>query len=393
VPRAAVEVADIFRRHGPRYRQLRRLPLDQLRVLRAIETCRTAALGGHVERCGHCHHQRVSYNSCRNRHCPKCQNTARAEWVERRKGELLPVEYFHVVFTIPEELNGVALANRRLVYRLLLTTSAQTLETIAADPRHLGARIGFFSILHTWGQNLLHHPHVHCVATGGGLSPDGERWIACRPGFFLPVPVLSALFRRLLLEALRSAFHRNLLQFHGSDSLPDRFLDLLDQLKDRDWVVHAKPPFGGPAQVIDYLGRYTHRVAISNQRLISADSDGVSFYYKDYRSGDRHRLRRMTLPPDEFIRRFLLHTLPSGFQRIRHYGLLSSRNKKQLLQRCLRLLAPAAVLLPSPQQITELARSLIQQGTRCPLCRIGPMVRIEILPALRYPAVAGLDTS
>jgi hypothetical protein len=387
-------VADIFRRHGPGYRARRRLPLDQLRVMRAIETCRTAALGGHVERCGHCHHQRVSYNSCRNRHCPKCQNTARAQWVERRKGELLPIEYFHVVFTIPEQLNPVALDNRRLVYKLLLTTSARTLETIAADPHHLGARIGFFSILHSWGQNLLHHPHVHCVATGGGLSADGARWVGCRPGFFLPVRVLSALFRRLLLEALGEAFTLGQLSFPGDRaSSRDGFLPLLGQLKQQDWVVYAKPPFGGPGQVIEYLGRYTHRVALSNQRLLKASEDRVTFQYKDYRSGDRHRLRSMSVSPDEFIRRFLMHTLPAGFQRIRHYGLLASRNKKTLLERCRQLLELDASGLPSPGQVAEYLRTLIEGRVRCPLCRVGRMVRIEILPAIRYPAVPTVDTS
>lgn len=278
--RPAVEVADIFRRHGPRYRQTRRLPLDSLRVMRAIEICRTAALGGHVEQCGHCHHRRVSYNSCRNRHCPKCQNTARAEWVERRKGELLPIEYFHVVFTIPEPLHDVALANPRVVYRLLMAASARTLETIAANPKHLGARIGFFSVLHTWGQNLLFHSHVHTVATGGGLSPDGECWVSCRPGFFLPVRVLSALFRRLLLPALKTAFEKEELQFQD-DFSHDGFLALLDRLAKLDWVVYAKPPLGGPAQVVDYLGRYTHRVASANQRLIAADDGGVTFHYSN----------------------------------------------------------------------------------------------------------------
>ena len=387
-------MAGIFRRHGPGYRARRRLPLDQLRVMRAIEICRTAALGGHVERCGHCRHQRVSYNSCRNRHCPKCQNTARAEWVERRKGELLPIEYFHVVFTIPEQLNGVALDNRRRVYQLLLSTSARTLETIAADPQHLGARIGFFSILHPWGQNLLHHPHVHCVATGGGVSADGTRWVSCRPGFFLPVRVLSALFRRLLLEALGKAFTLGQLNFPG-DGNPSAagFLQLLEQLKQPDWVVYAKPPFGGPGQVIDYLGRYTHRVALSNQRLLEVAEDRVSFEYQDYRSGDRHMRRCMSVSPDEFIRRFLLHTLPSGFQRIRHYGLLAGRNKKRLLERCRCLLAVDASMLPSPVEMAEYVRALIEPGTRCPVCRIGLMVRMEIVSAIRYPAAPPLDTS
>jgi hypothetical protein len=254
-----MEVADIFRRHGERYRARHRLPLQQLRRMGAIESCRTAALGGHVERCSHCPHQRISYNSCRNRHCPKCQNLERNRWLERRQSELLPAPYFHVVFTIPEQLHALALRNQAAIYGILFQASAQTLLTIAADPRHLGARIGFFSILHTWGQNLLLHPHVHCVVTGGGLSPDAQRWIACRPGFFLSVRVLSRLFRRLFLEALQRAFAQGQLKEPG-DLKP-----LLALLSKREWVVYAKPPFGGPAQVLDYLGRYTHRVAISRR--------------------------------------------------------------------------------------------------------------------------------
>lgn len=387
-------MADIFRRHGPGYRVRRRLPLEQLRVMRAIETCRTAALGGHLEQCGHCHHQRVSYNSCRNRHCPKCQNAARAEWVERRKGELLPIEYYHVVFTIPEPLNAVALDNPKIVYQLLFDASARTLETIAADPQHLGARIGFFSILHTWGQNLLHHPHIHCVATGGGLSRDGQSWISCRPGFFLPVRVLSRLFRRLFLEALQAAFSLGQLQFHGERAaLRGSFPQLLAELGNVEWVVYAKPPFGGPQQVIEYLGRYTHRVALSNQRLVEIGEDRVSFEYKDYRSGDRYKSRRMSVSPDEFIRRFLLHTLPPGFQRIRHYGLLASRNKKPMLGVCRALLAVAASLLPSPARIAAWVRETMSAVFRCPVCRIGQMVRIEIVPAIRYPAAVRMDSS
>jgi len=264
--RPAFEVADIFRRYGDVYRTQHRLPLEQHRLMRAIEVCRTAILGGHVERCGHCSYQRISYNSCRNRHCPKCQNLERGKWLARRKGELLPVEYFHVVFTIPEQLNQLALANKETVYKILFQTSAETLQTIARDPKHLGAEIGFFSILHTWGQNLLHHPHVHCVVTGGGLSPDRKSWIWCRPGFFLSVRVLSRLFRRLFLDALRHALKQKQLQFHGQlESQQASLPRLLDQLGQIEWVVYAKPPFGGPHQVLEYLGRYTHRVALSNR--------------------------------------------------------------------------------------------------------------------------------
>lgn len=387
-------MADIFRRYGPGYRMRQRLPLQQLRVMRAIETCRTSALGGHVERCGHCQYQRISYNSCRNRHCPKCQNVARAKWVERRKGELLPIEYFHVVFTIPKQLHPVALQNQEVVYKILFDCSARTLETIAADPKHLGARIGFFSILHTWGQNLLHHPHIHCVVTGGGLSLDGTSWISCRPGFFLSVRVLSHLFRRLFLEALEVAFSLGKLYFYGDLAASrDSFPPLLTELGNREWVVYAKPPFGGAQQVIDYLGRYTHRVAISNQRLRDINDDQVVFDYKDYRSGDRYKSRRMTLSADEFIRRFLLHTLPAGFQRIRHCGLLASRNKQKNLLLCRRLLEVATDLLPSPAQIAECVRELLSRAGLCPKCRVGQMIQIEILPANRYPGVNALDSS
>jgi hypothetical protein len=381
VTRPTLEVAGIFRQHGPSYRATRRMPLEQLRVMRAIETCRTAALGGHKERCGHCRYERYSYNSCRNRHCPKCQNTARAQWVERRRGELLPVEYFHVVFTIPQELNALALQNARLVYNALFRASALTLETIAADPRHLGARIGFFSVLHTWGQNLLHHPHVHCVVTGGGLSLNGSSWISCRPGFFLSVRVLSRLFRRLFLAALAAAFHADKLRFFGNlEPLADHFPKLLTQLAQREWVVYAKPPFGGPQQVIDYLGRYTHRVAISNNRLENITNSEVEFRYKQYRSRGKQKQHRMRLRPEEFIRRFLMHTLPPGFQRIRHYGLLASRHKADTLALCRHLLDPLRQLLPTAVALPAHREQILASAVRCPVCHIGEMARIEILP-------------
>ena len=385
-------MAAIFRRHGPGYRARHRLPLRQLRVMSAIEKCRTAALGGHVERCGHCQYQRISYNSCRNRHCPKCQNAARAQWVERRKGELLPVEYFHVVFTIPQQLNAVALQNPEIVYRLLFQASARTLETIAADPRHLGARIGFFSILHTWGQNLLYHPHVHCVATGGGLSLDGQSWISCRPGFFLPVRVLSRLFRRLFLEALLDAFAHQRLHFLGCVAgLQDGFPKLAAQLRRIDWVVYSKPPFGGPRQVIEYLGRYTHRVALDNRRLESISQDQVTFQYKDYRLHGRSKSRHMTVAVDEFIRRFLLHTLPPGFQRIRHYGLLASRNKKAALLLCRELLHAALPFLPSAEQIAAVVLPFPAIHL-CPICGLGQMIRIDTLPCV-HTVVVPADSS
>ena len=391
MPRPAIELADIFRRHGPAYRRAHALTRDQLRVMRAIEVCRTAALGGHVEKCDHCSHTRIAYNSCRNRHCPKCQNTARARWLQSRKAELLPVEYFHVVFTVPQEIACIAYYNPRQVYGILLRTAAETLLTIACDPKHLGAEIGFFSILHTWGQNLLHHPHVHCVVPGGGLSPDHTRWIACRPGFFLPVRVLSRFFRRSFLQALQAASTQARLQFFGGlEALrdPARFAAYLRPLRHKDWVVYAKPPFGGPLQVLDYLGRYTHRVAISNQRLLAVTDDTVTFQWKDYRANGKYHSRRMTLPAAEFIRRFLIHGLPAGFQRIRHCGFVANRHRKHKLQLCRRLLADAtADLLPQPAQCLDVLAALpTPQPFRCPLCGIGQMLRLQILPVYRWPA-------
>ena len=385
----SLEVAGIFRQHGEAYRASHRLPRQQLRVMRAIETCRTAALGGHVEQCGHCSHIRVSYNSCRNRHCPKCQSLARARWLDERKAELLPTEYFHVVFTLPEAIAAIAFQNQKVVYDILFRTTAETLLTIARDSKHLGASIGLFAILHTWGQNLLYHPHLHCVVPGGGLSPDGTRWIACRPGFFLPVRVLSRLFRRLFLDALTTAFAKGQLAFFNaladlnSAEAWERFLE---PLRHSEWVVYAKPPFGGPQQVLEYLGRYTHRVAIANERLVSMEDGKVSFRWKDYRH--QQRPKTMTISVDEFIRRFLLHTLPPGFQRIRHYGLLSNTHRRAALKHCRQLLAsPVAALLPNPRDYRELYQALTAVDlNRCPKCQIGLMVLIEVVPPCRYPA-------
>jgi len=393
--RPPVEVADIFRRYGPLYRARHRLPPHQLKLMRAIENCRTAALGGHVERCGHCHYQRICYNSCRNRHCPKCQNLARAQWVEQRKRELLPVDYFHVVFTLPAELHPLALSNRRTLYRILFQTSAETLDTIARDPKHLGAQIGFFSILHTWGQNLLFHPHLHCVVTGGGWNAAQQRWIACRRGFFLSVRVLSRLFRRLFRQALLKAFEKQELQFPKNiAALADEgaFQRLLTALGAKEWVVYAKAPFAGPQKVIDYLGRYTHRVAISNHRLLAFDADRIRFRYKQYRSNNRHRQRHMTLGAEEFIRRFLLHALPHGFQRIRHYGLLASSRKKTLLPLCRQSLH-AIPPQQSPAGDDAPAGKLIAELERCPVCRTGRMFRIQTLPGQPPPAPGRMDSS
>ncbi len=329
-----LEVADVFRSHGPRYLEDRgsSLSCDQRRVLKVITLCRTAALGGHVEACDKCGHRRISYNSCRNRHCPKCQASARAKWLEERTAELLPVPYFHVVFTLPEMIGPLALQNPRAVYGILFQAAAETLLEVAATPRRLGAKIGFLAVLHTWGQNLMHHPHLHCVVPGGGLSPDGSRWIPCREGFFLPVRILSRVFRGKFLSLLRKAYQRGKLRFYGELKPleePEHFERWLDATVKTEWVVYAKPPFGGPEQVLKYLARYTHRVAISNDRLIALEDGRVRFHWKDYAHGNAQKT--MTLDAAEFIRRFLLHVLPTGFMKIRHYGFLANRNRREMV--------------------------------------------------------------
>ena len=394
--RPQLEVADVFRRYGAAYRQQHAgsLSRGQRRVMSAIELCRTAALGGHLEQCDCCGHPRPAYHSCRNRHCPKCQSLARAQWLEDRQAELLPVEYFHVVFTVPEEIAALAYQNKEVVYGILFRATAETLRTLAADPQHLGAEIGFFAVLHSWGQNLLHHPHLHCVVPGGGLAPDGKRWIACRPGFFLPVNVLSCLFRRLFLDYLQAAFEQG--QRHFFSSLerlrdPHAFAHYLAPLRQIDWVVHAKPPFGGPEQVLNYLGRYTHRVAISNNRLLDIEDGKITFRWKDYRHNDRPRV--MTLEADEFIRRFLLHVLPDGFQRIRHYGFLAHRYRKAKLALCRQLLGVALTAVVKRQDqpdYRDLYEKLTGRSLReCPVCHAGHMVVIASLPASGRPPPLG----
>jgi len=381
---SGLEVADIFRQLGPAYRQEHgeRLSRGQRRVMSAIERCRTAALGGHVEECDACGHQRIAFNSCRNRHCPKCQSMARVQWLEDRQAELLPVEYFHVVFTLPESVAAIAYQNKAVVYDILFQATAQTLRTIAADPKHLGAQIGFIAILHTWGQNLLHHPHLHCVVPGGGLTPDGQRWIACRPGFFLPVRVLSRLFRRLFLERLQRAFDAGKLAFFSALAAlrdPRAFAAHLAPARQVEWVVYAKPPFGGPQQVLQYLGRYTHRVAISNNRLVELADGQVRFDWKDYRHDSRKKVMR--LDGQEFIRRFLLHVLPPGFQRIRHCGWLGNRYRTVKLARCRALLAAPAPLTPQDapaQDYKDRYQRLTGVSLRdCPTCGRGHMVLVE----------------
>ncbi len=331
--RPALEVADILRAHGPAWRDAQRghLSLAQLKVMSAIEQCRSAALGGHVLRCEGCATEQIAYNSCRNRHCPKCQSSAAKRWLELRQADLLPVEYFHVVFTLPASIAAIAYQNKAVIYGLLFDVAAETLLTIAADPKHLGARIGATLVLHTWGSALTHHPHVHGIVPGGGLAPEGQRWVACRPGFFLPVRVLSRLFRRRFLEELQRAHQAGKLRFFGEHvALADAtaFKAWLAPLRQCEWVVYAKRPFAGPQAVLAYLSLYTHRVAISNSRLIALDERGVSFRWKDYRAKGKTRYKAMTLEPGEFMRRFLLHVLPGGLHRIRHYGLLANGSRK-----------------------------------------------------------------
>jgi hypothetical protein len=347
VGRPALEVADIFREHGPTWREAQRghLSLGQLKVMSAITQCRTAALGGHVLRCDGCGTDQVSYNSCRNRHCPKCQSTAAQRWLDARQADLLPVEYYHVVFTLPAPIADIAYTNKAAIYGLLFDVAAEVLQTIAADPRHLGARIGATLVLHTWGSALTHHPHVHGIVPGGGLSANGQQWAACRPGFFLPVRVLSRLFRRRFLEELQRLHDAGKLRFFGEhEGLSDAhaFSHWLAPMRRCEWVVYAKRPFAGPEAVLAYLSRYTHRVAISNSRLLALDERGVTFRCKDYRAKASTRYKAMTLAPDEFMRRFLLHVLPGGFHRIRHYGLLANGTRKASLAAVRQLLGVRA---------------------------------------------------
>ena len=351
--RQSLEVADIFRAHGPAWRRANagHVSLGQFKVMSAIETCRTAALGGHVARCEDCAHTLIAYNSCRNRHCPKCQGAAAHDWLAARQAELLPVAYYHVVFTVPAPIADIAYHNKAVVYDILFKAAAATLITIAADPKHLGARIGVTAVLHTWGSALTHHPHVHCIVPGGGISRDGTRWLSCRPGFFLPVRVLSRLFRRLFLDKLIAAHQAGRLTFFGEHQrLADAkiFASTLAPLRKIEWVVYAKRPFAGPEAVLAYLARYTHRVAISNRRLIALDDNGVTFRWKDYRTKNRDRWKNLTLVTREFIRRFLIHVLPLGFHRIRHYGLFANGGRTENLARARQLLH-----VPPPHHMSE----------------------------------------
>jgi hypothetical protein len=405
VSRPPLEVADIFRRHGPAWRHANagHLSLDLLKVMSAIESCRTAALGGHVLRCEKCTHTQISYNSCRNRHCPKCQGAAAKEWLAEREAELLPVPYFHIVFTLPGQIADIGYQNKAIIYDLLFKASAETLITIAADPKHLGARIGILSVLHTWGSALTHHPHIHMIVPGGGLSLDGNSWISCRVGFFLPVRVLSRLFRRLFLQKLVAAHAAGELQFFGnlaSLTDPQAFATYLAPLRNSEWVVYSKRPFGGPQEVLRYLARYTHRVAISNRRLIACDDNGVTFKWKDYRLDGPERYKLMTLAPHEFIRRFLMHVLPAGFHRIRYYGLLASGKRADNIARARELLALPLLPIDAIKAASTDADKPQTPKHPCPCCG-GPMIIIETFqrgcsphhyPAAPAPTIR-IDTS
>ena len=398
--RPTIELADLIRRHGEAFLQTHSTSRGQRRVLRAIEQCRTAALGGHLYVCDDCAHQVPVYNSCRNRHCPKCQSLAKAKWLEARQEELLPVTYYHVVFTLPDSLAQLALQNARVIYNLLFRAVSETLLRIAEDPKHLGARIGFFAVLHTWGQTLMLHPHLHCVVPAGGLSLDRSRWIACRPRFFLPVRVLSALFRGLFLHYLKQAYQQDKLQFAGSlEDLSERaaFNRLLKNARKKKWVVYAKRPFGGPQQVLDYLGRYTHRVAISNHRLLALEGGRVTFSWSDYR--DSGASKEMSIEAGEFIRRFLLHVLPDGFQKIRYFGFMANRARAANLALCRNLIpdsvhaAPALEVKDWTERYSQLTGEDI---TLCPACKRGRLIPRQNLPPLtpeQTKQVTPYDTS
>ena len=402
--RPALEVADIFRDHGPAWRKANagHVSLDQLKVMWAIESCRTAALGGHVARCENCSHTLIAYNSCRNRHCPKCQGAAAKEWLAERESELLPVPYYHVVFTLPAPISEIAYQNKAVIYDILFKAAAETLVTIAADPKHLGARIGITAVLHTWGSALTHHPHVHMIVPGGGISLDGNKWVSCRPGFFLPVRVLSRLFRRLFLEKLVAAHNAGQLQFFGNHAkLAERgaFTAYLVPLRTAEWVVYAKRPFGGPEAVLAYLSRYTHRVAISNSRLIALNETSVTFKWKDYRAEGSDRFKVITLAIDEFIRRFLIHVLPTGFHRIRHYGLFASGKRVENIARARELLNAPAPQSDADDTNDADANEPPTLAHPCPCCG-GRMIIIETFErgsTPRYrptsPTTIRIDTS
>jgi hypothetical protein len=383
-----IEVADIFRQYGDKYRAQHKLSLPMIRAMHAIQYCRTSVMGGHVDQCDDCGYKQISYNSCRNRHCPKCQNLPKERWLEERKKDLLPIPYFHIVFTVPAELRAITLRNKKVMYSILFKASSETLLELAADPKHLGAQIGFTSLLHTWGQNLMDHPHVHCIVTGGGLSREEDRWIASKKKFFIPVRAMSRLFRGKFLFYLKQARETKKLNFSGQIepvAKENNFHELMNQVYTKDWVVYSKPPFQSPEHVLSYLGRYTHKVAISNHRIQGMHEGKVMFQWKDY--GDNNQKKVMALDASEFIRRFLLHILPQRFVKIRHYGLLSNRNRRTLLKKC-------KILLGQPSSAKEtskteewkelLLRITGKDVSVCPCCNTGRMVEIKILKPQCY---------
>jgi len=375
----SVEVADIFCSHGHAYRMSNNIPLSHIRTMRAIERCRTAELGGHVDECDCCGRIRISYNSCRNRHCPKCQFLAKERWLEQRRENLLPVSYFHVVFTIPAKLNPIVLRNKKICYDILFRCVSETLFELARDPKHLGGQIGFICILHTWGQNLMDHAHIHCIVTGGALSPDGKSWLSCREGFFIPVKVLSRLFRGKFLFYLKKSWEAKELELSGATAkLKDRFAVFLNDLYQMEWVVYAKPPFKGPETLLEYLGRYTHRIAIGNHRITKMEGEEVSFIWRDYADGNKNKI--MKLEASEFIRRYLLHVLPEKFVKIRYYGLLANRKSNTMLSQCRKLIADAAQPKNNPETWQEfLLRVCGMDLITCPFCKNGRMIRKEVI--------------
>jgi len=381
----SIEVADIFRKHGHAYRVSNKMPLHHIRTMRAIERCRTAELGGHIDECDCCGRIRISYNSCRNRHCPKCQFLKKEKWLEERKEYLLSVPYFHVVFTIPAKLNLIVLRNKRVLYNILFRSVSETLFELAADPKHLGGQIGFISILHTWGQNLMDHPHIHCIVTGGGLSNDATRWVSCRKGFFIPVKVLSRLFRGKMLFYLKKSWEKGDLKFPGIIAkLQDQFAVLLNDLYKMEWVVYSKPPFKDAEALIDYLGRYTHRIAIGNHRILKMEDRQVFFFWRDYADGNKKKI--MKLEASEFIRRFLLHVLPEKFVKVRYYGLLANRKSDTMLSRCRRLLGCSSEpknRSPSETWQEFLLRACGLDLMTCPFCKKGKMIKKETILPIR----------
>ena len=391
-----VELADIFHQHGPEYRRSHSLPLTHLRVMRAVEVCRTAVLGGHKDKCDSCGHIEISYNSCRNRHCPKCQTLQKEKWIEARNEDLLPIQYFHVVFTIPSELNPLVIMNQKVLYNLMFRSVSETLMALSNNPKHLGARIGFIGILHTWGQNLMDHPHVHCVVTGGGLSTAGNSWVSCRQRFFIPVRVMSALFRGKFLARLKDTFESGELIFPGGIGHlkePHVFESFRKQFYHKNWVVYCKPPFDGVGGVLQYLGRYTHRIAISNNRILNLQDGHVTFRWRDYSDGNKQKT--MTLKVDEFIRRYLLHVLPNRYVRIRHFGLLANRSRKDNITLCREHLGTSTTIKPEKENKETWQEQLLRitgiDVTTCPVCRKGRMFRVdELLPSRCHgPPVQG----